>query len=88
MFDYYLSFNSEEEANKVLQLYVEDPINYCIDIIGIIYKDIDTGALDENEQPIYRKERLEGFKVNLRSRKELDLKDFEVFPDNPARKFA
>lgn len=88
MFDYYLSFNSEEEAKKVLNDYVKDTINYAVDFIGIMYKQVDTGTVDKEGIPIYEQEVLDGYKVNLRSRKELDLKDYQVFPETPGRVFS
>lgn len=88
LFDYYLKFDSQEQANSVIDPYRSDVMNVAIDELGTLYDSVDTGEIDEYEQPIITHTPKEGYYVNVRSRYEIDFGSYEIFPDSPTVKFA
>ena len=98
-FDFFLRFDTEDEANEALfdeQTNVQDdvvetvlvPKYAAVDVIGTIFKP--TGKMlktDEGEVPEMAP--LDGWHVNVRHTAEApELEAFRVFPKNPQRMWA
>ena len=98
-FDFFLRFDTEAEANKVLfteQTNVQGdivetvkvPRYAAVDIVGTIYKP--TGkTLKTPEGPVDEMAPLDGWHANVRHTDEApELEAFRVFPETPARMWA
>ncbi len=83
MNDFFLKFDSEEQAKNVL--YSEDkPLFKNIDVIGTIY--VPSQNIDEEGNPIM--EAVQGYHVNIRSLEDEDttmLEPFSLVPNHPVR---
>lgn len=89
MFDYYLRFDSKEQAYSVLSDYILDGV-LCgdrvtsIDEIGTLY----TYTLIEDSDPVmHTAEAKPGYHVNIRSRVEQSF-EHAISPETPSRLWA
>lgn len=83
MNDFFLKFDSEEQAKSIL--YNEDkPLFKNIDVIGTIY--VPSQNIDEEGNPIM--EAIQGYHVNIRKLEGEDttiLEPFSLVPNHPVR---
>jgi hypothetical protein len=87
MTDYYLKFDTEEEANLIL--YTDETPNYQnIDVLGVLYEG---GEWDKEGNEIVAPTQLDGWHVNVRL---VDgeygevLEPYGVYPTQPRRVFG
>lgn len=86
-YDYKLKFVDKAEADAILEQFAHDILNVTIHEIGIIQKQINISAEDENAE-IVDFEELEGWHIDVRMTYKTDiLNDYMLTVDNPVHNF-